>query len=126
MRGINYDNRFFAPVSNTDNGEVGSATLFHYRQRGDVVWATYEGGGVTFGTLVATVDEEGRLDMRYSHVSRDGRLMTGVCESAPERLPDGRLRLRERWRWTSGDRSRGESIVEEVESPAGGSGARNG
>ena len=126
MRGINYNDRFFAPVSNTDNGEVGSATVFHYRQRGDVVWATYEGGGVTFGTLVATVDEEGRLDMRYSHVNRDGRLMTGVCESVPERLPDGRLRLRERWRWTSGDRSRGESTVEEVESPAESSGARNG
>ncbi len=32
----------------------------------------------------------------------------------PEVLPDGRLRLREVWQWTSGDLSQGESVVEEV------------
>ena len=114
MNKIDYNDRFFSPVANTDNGEVGSSTVFHYRQRGDIVWATYEGGEISFGTLIATVDEEGCLDMRYSHVNREGRLMTGLCRSAPELLPDGRLRLRERWQWTSGDCSNGESIVEEV------------
>ena len=114
MKTINYDGRLFSPVANTDNGEVSSSTVFHYRQRGNVVWATYEGGDISFGTLVAKVDEEGRLDMRYSHVNRNGELMTGRCESTPEALPDGRLRLHERWQWTSGDGSRGESIVEEV------------
>jgi hypothetical protein len=114
MKGVDYNDRFFAPVSNTGNGEVGSSTLFHYRQAGGVVWATYEGGDIRFGTLIATVDEAGRLDMRYSHVNRGGELMTGRCESTPEALPDGRLRLHERWQWTSGDGSRGESIVEEV------------
>jgi hypothetical protein len=59
-------------------------------------------------------DEVGRLNMRYSHVNRGGELMTGRCESTPEALLDGRLRLHERWQWTSGDGSRGESIVEEV------------
>ena len=92
---IDYDGRLFTPVANTDNGEVNSSTVFHYRQRGNIVWATYEGGDIRFGTLVAKVDEEGRLDMRYSHVNRDGRLMTGRCDSVPELLPDGRLRLRE-------------------------------
>ena len=81
MKGIDYNDRFFAPVSNTDTGEVGPSTLFHYRQTGGVVWATYEGGDVRFGTLIATVDESGRLDMRYSHVNRAGELMTGRCES---------------------------------------------
>jgi hypothetical protein len=114
MKGIDYNDRFFVPVSNTDNGEVGSSTVFHYRQAGGVVWATYEGGGVRFGTLIATVGEAGRLDVRYSHVNRGGELMTGSCKSTPEVLPDGRLRLHERWQWTSGDGSRGESIVEEV------------
>jgi hypothetical protein len=116
---ISYDTRRFVSVSNTANGEVDARTVFHYRQRGDVVWATYEGGGVRFGTLVATVDAEGRLDMRYSHVNARGELMTGVCRSTPEVLPDGRLRLRERWRWTSGDGSEGESIVEEPADPLG-------
>jgi hypothetical protein len=121
MNGIDYNDRCFAPVANTENGEVDSSTLFHYRQEGDIVWATYEGGDVRFGTLIAKVDEAGRLDMRYSHVNRKGQLMTGLCRSVPEILSDGRLRLRESWQWTSGDCSSGESIVEEVksESPEG-------
>jgi hypothetical protein len=119
MKGIDYNERFFAPVSNTGGGEVGPSTLFHYRQAGGVVWATYEGGDVRFGTLIATADEDGRLDMRYSHVNRRGELMTGRCESTPEALADGRLRLHERWQWTCGDGSRGESIIEEVRGSPG-------
>jgi len=73
-----------------------------------------EGGQIQFGTLVATVKDDGALDMRYHHVNRDGELMTGNCRSTPELLPDGRLRLHESWQWTSGDGSRGESIIEEI------------
>lgn len=40
--------------------------------------------------------------------------MTGRCLSTPEYLPDGRIQLYEKWQWTSGDQSAGESIVEEV------------
>ena len=67
------------------------------------------------GTLVATVDAAGGLDMRYAHVNAAGVLMTGTCRSTPDVLADGRLRLHERWRWTSGDRTAGTSVVEEVE-----------
>jgi hypothetical protein len=101
-------------VSNSDNGEVDSATVFHYHHEGGVVWATYRGGVIVFGSLIAKVDEDDRLDMRYQHLNSAGELMTGRCRSTPETLPDGRLRLREVWEWTSGDFSRGESIIEEV------------
>ena len=111
--GISYEGREFVGVENTGSGEVGAETVFRYRQEGDVVWATYAGGGVRFGTLIATVGDGGRLDMRYGHVNARGELMTGECLSTPEVLPDGRLRLFERWRWTSGDRSAGTSVVEE-------------
>ncbi|MBC7932606.1 MAG: n-acetylglutamate synthase [Rubrivivax sp.] len=113
MSAINYNERTFAAVSNSEGGEVSSETIFHYRQEGDVVWATYAGGEVAFGTLVAKALGDGSLDMRYSHVNLRGELMTGVCRSTPEVLPDGRLRLHERWRWTCGDFSGGESVVEE-------------
>ncbi len=108
-----YDNRIMVSVANTANGDVGGDTVFHYHQQESVVWATYEGGRVRYGTLVAVVAADGSLDMRYQHVTVDGDLATGICRSVPEILPDGRLRLRESWRWTSGDRSAGESIVEE-------------
>ena len=110
---IDYDGRRFCAVANTPNGSVSPATVFDYRQHGDVVWATYEGGAIAFGTLVATVDADGALDMRYSHVGTDGTLRTGTCRSIPERLADGRLRLHETWQWTSGDGSAGTSTLEE-------------
>ncbi len=118
MPPVSYHDRVFQPVQNSANGEVEAGTRFHYRQAGAVVWATYSGGGIQFGTLVATVDAAGVLDMRYSHVNQAGALMTGRCRSTPEVLPDGRLRLHEAWQWTSGDHSAGQSIVEEVRPPA--------
>ncbi|MCP9493018.1 MAG: hypothetical protein MSG64_01035 [Pyrinomonadaceae bacterium MAG19_C2-C3] len=114
MARINYDNRRFAPQSNTLNGEVDPSTVFHYRQCAGIVWATYAGGSVRFGTLIAKVLDDDSLDMRYSHVNEQGQLMTGRCRSIPETLDDGRLRLHETWTWTSGDKSSGTSVIEEI------------
>lgn len=111
---INYDGRRFRSIANSPNGEASGATVFEYRQRGDALWGIYAGGAVRKGTLVAVVAADGALDMRYQHLNDRGELMTGECRSTPELLPDGRLRLRESWRWTSGDGSSGSSIVEEI------------
>jgi hypothetical protein len=111
---VSFDNRLFVSSINTPNGDCDVETRFHYRQHGDRVWATYKGGRVQFGSLVAVGDLEGRLDMRYHHVDRSGRLRTGICQATPEVLPDGRLRLHESWRWTNGDFSEGRSIMEEI------------
>lgn len=72
------------------------------------------GGAIRAGHLIALVLADGSLDVRYHHVNQSGALMTGVCRSVPDRLPDGRVRLHERWTWTSGDLSSGQSIVEEI------------
>ncbi|QKZ14809.1 n-acetylglutamate synthase [Spirosoma sp. KUDC1026] len=109
-----YNNKLFRSVTNTANGEVSGDTLFHYHQQDQLVWAEYAGGAIVKGFLIATVLDDYSLDMRYQHVNKQNELMTGQCHSVPERLPDGRLRLHESWQWTSGDRSSGESIVDEV------------
>lgn len=114
MTKINYDNRKFTSVENSETGEVSSETLFHYHQQGEMVWAEYAGGEIVFGNLIAKVLEDSSLEMSYQHINRSGEMMTGKCVSRPEVLPDGRLRLHEKWQWTSGDLSGGESIVEEV------------
>lgn len=111
---INYDGRKFRSVQNSDTGEVGADTIFTYHQSGNIVWAEYSGGEIASGHLIAICDENGQLDMRYHHVNSSGQLMTGTCHSTPEVLPDGRIWLYEKWQWTSGDRSSGESVVEEV------------
>ena len=107
-----YDGKVFRSVG-ASTGDVSDATRFEYHQDGELVWASYEGGAVRFGTLVAKADGEGRLDMRYQHLTLGGELKTGECRSVPERMADGRLRLHETWRWTSGDGSSGTSTIEE-------------
>lgn len=113
---INYDNRFFTSLENSESGEVSSETVFHYHQTGDLVWAEYKGGEIVFGSLIAKVDERDNLEIRYQHLNAKGELMTGKCFSTPRVLPDGRIRLYEKWQWTCGDFSSGESTLEEVES----------
>jgi hypothetical protein len=111
---MDYDGRMFRSVANSANGEVDAQTVFRYYQQGNIVWATYQGGSIQWGTLIAKVDDAGCLEMRYQHINTLGELMTGQCASTPEILADGRIRLHEKWQWTSGDHSSGESIVEEI------------
>jgi hypothetical protein len=115
MLKINYHQKIFQSRQNSASGEVDSQTLFYYFQKNDLVWANYEGGEIVFGTLIAKVLADGKLDMRYQHLNKKGELMTGICASSPEILPDGRIRLYEKWQWTSGNFTSGESIIEEIE-----------
>jgi hypothetical protein len=110
----NYDGKRFHSVSNSASGEVDGQTIFEYEQRGTIVSATYRGGRIAFGTLLATMTPDGSLDMRYQHMNDQGQLMTGVCQARLEILADGRYRLHEDWQWTCGARERGASITEEV------------
>ena len=114
MSKINYDNKTFASVQNSKTGEVGAETHFQYHQRDDLVWAEYAGGAIRFGSLIAKVTDGDCLEMRYQHLNIKGELMTGKCFSTPEILADGRIRLFEKWQWTSSDFSEGTGIVEET------------
>lgn len=119
MQSLSFDNRTFRSASNSANGEVSAATTFHYHQshaQPHIVWAEYSGGSIIRGTLIATVAQDGSnvLDMRYHHVNDKGELMTGQCKSTPEVLGDGRLRMHEKWKWTSGGQGEGESVIEQV------------
>ena len=111
---INYDNRTFKSVSNSESGEVSQDTTFHYRQKDNLVWAEYAGGEIVFGSLIAKVLPDESLEMRYQHLNTRGELMTGKCFSTPEILADGSIRLYEKWQWTSGNLAEGESIIEEI------------
>lgn len=111
---INYNGKRFSPVSNTENGEVDAETVFHYKQQGNVLSCDYSGNTILQGHLIGLVSDDGQIDMRYHQVNTQGILMTGTCQSTPEILPDGRIRLHESWQWTSGDGSKGSSVLEEV------------
>lgn len=110
---INYNNKIFRPIINSENGETSVDTLFYYKQVNNVLTAEYWGGKIKQGHLIGLVDEDGNIEMRYHQVNDKGELMTGICFSKPERLTNGKIRLHENWEWTSGDKSKGKSIIEE-------------
>ncbi|MEV6809443.1 hypothetical protein ACH4NF_06015 [Streptomyces sp. NPDC017248] len=106
------DGLAFAPVSDQDPGQVGTATRFAYHERDGAVWAEYAGGDVVRGHLVGTREGD-RLDFRYVQLRTDGTTASGHCVSTVGELPDGRLRLTETWEWESGPGA-GTSVVEQV------------
>ena len=110
---MNYNDKIFRPISNTENGETSNETLFHYKQDGSILTSTYSGGKIKFGHLIGLVDYLGNIEMRYHQINEKDELMTGICQSKPEILENGKIRLHENWEWTSGDKSKGTSILEE-------------
>ena len=111
---INYHGRKFAGVENTANGQVDGDTLFEYQQRGQTLTAKYAGGSIRQGFMLGKVFEDGSIEFAYHHLDTDDVLKNGFCQSKPEWLPDGRIRLYETWHWTHGGDGNGSSIVEEI------------
>lgn len=112
--GINYNGRKFIPKMNSENGEVSAQTIFTYHQSRNLLWAEYSGGDIWKGSLVGTVLSNGELDFVYHHMNRDMQVKTGKCHSVPTILENGKIELSEKWEWTSGDCSKGESLLVEV------------
>lgn len=111
---INYNNKKFQPVQNTENGETSSHTIFKYKQSGNILTAKYEGGKILRGHLIGVVSRKGEIEMRYHHINSMGQLMTGKCFSVPEIMENGKIRLHESWEWTSHPQTRGHSVLEEI------------
>lgn len=111
---INYEGRSFKLVFNTENGETSGDIIFKYRQAGNIITSEYAGGTIKYGHLMGLVDDKGNIEMAYHHVNEKGIIMTGICKSTPETIANGKIRLHELWEWTSGDKSKGQSILEEI------------
>ena len=110
---INLNNRKFKTLMNSDNGEVSSDTIFHYRQQDHLVWAEYNGGKILKGFLIGTVSAD-HITFTYQHVNLNFEIMTGKCKSYPELLKNNKLQLKEYWQWTCNDFARGQSTIIEI------------
>ncbi|MBQ1059308.1 hypothetical protein DLJ60_02120 [Micromonospora chalcea] len=112
MTTFDYDGRVFVSVDHAGDGA--EPLRGHYHQRGDLVWAEITGGPVRHGRLAGTCDAQGVVRFAYLEVLTDGTIVVGECESRPERLPDGRIRLREQWRRHGPRQDSGVSVIEEA------------
>lgn len=110
-REVNYDNKRFRPVGGRAGEESRVAV---YRQDGDLLWGEFAGGHARRGVLTGTVAPDGRLQFGYCMVLDTGEMISGHCQSAPEILADGRIRLREVWQRYGAQPSTGVSFIEEI------------
>jgi hypothetical protein len=106
------DGLLMRAVATATSGEVGADTLFSVRQRGDTVWARYEGGAVPLGYFVGTIAGD-HLTFRFAQVDLRGEVHGGRSVCDLRRLPDGRVRLIEHFHWESRDGS-GTNEIEET------------
>ena len=111
---MNYNNKIFKSIENTENGEVDKETLFYYHQNKEIIWAEYSGGTIKKGFLLGFVKQNGELEFNYEHININNEIRTGKCNSIPKILENGLIELLEKWEWTNGDRSKGESKVIEI------------
>ena len=112
-RNINYNGKRFAVLENSENGALGPSTIFEYQQKGNIIHCTYQGEQIVYGHLLGVVNEVNTISLTYHQVDWEGKIRTGICTSTPEIMKNGKIRLHESWQWTSGDRSKGNSILEE-------------
>lgn len=111
---MNYNNKKFKALHNSENGEISNDTIFVYKQVGHILTCEYTVGNIVKGQLIGIVDDAGNIDMRYQQVNSKGEIRTGVCQSSPEINDQGKIILTEKWQWTSGDLSSGSSLLMEV------------
>jgi hypothetical protein len=104
---VHYDGRRFRALGG------GDGTYAEYRQRGDLVWAEFEGGHVRRGTVTGTCDDGGVLRLAYTMVLENGAVIAGHSTNTPQ-WHSGTLVLREVWERYGEHAATGVSYLEEV------------
>ena len=112
---INYHRRIFKAELNSSNGQVDESVRFYYFQKGELLYGHYQGGKIQYGQLIGKVHSGSKIEMRYHHIDVEGKMRTGICHSVPTVGKNGIIRLHESWQWTSGDGTKGESVLIETE-----------
>lgn len=93
-------------------GVVNAATIFEFHQEGSRIWCRYAGGDVTDGFLLGNIVGD-TMHFAYVQCERNGRLDAGVSEGDLGRTSDGRIQMRERFRWLTREGS-GTNVFEEL------------
>ena len=98
MKEFNLNNKKFALVTNSENGQVNDETIFHYWQEKDIVTAEYSGGTIRTGKIIALL-KGNTLEMLYNCLTTDNELKAGKATTIVSTNEFGKLKLFLDWRW---------------------------
>ena len=100
--------RRFVTVGNP-HGVIGADTVFHYRVDGPMISATYQGGRVHAGHVIARATGADTIETLYHSLTTDGELLSGWSRGRVGTDAAGRTTLAFEWGWLSGAEGGGES-----------------
>ncbi|BFU60546.1 MULTISPECIES: n-acetylglutamate synthase [Rodentibacter] len=109
---LNLNNKKFVAVENTENGEVGCQTQFHYHQQGKMVWAEYSGGEILKGFLIGKKTGEMQIEFTYQHLNQSLENRFGRCCTTFS-INAGKLIGNEKWQWLD-SLEQGNSLIREI------------
>ena len=112
MEKINYNNRKFRVIGNSNVKDIGSQTIFEFCQNGDLIFGRYHGGEVKKGSFIAVMHGNGSMEKKFQHLNQRGNLVSGSGIASPEILNNGSVRLKESWEFEP--EVSGSTIMEEL------------
>jgi hypothetical protein len=111
---INFNNKIFSLIQNTDKGRVDSETIFEYKQDGDLVTADYFGGAIKYGRIIAKLEGD-KLNMLYQCLTTSNELKAGKATAKITFTDNGKLKLSLDWEWLTNEDEKGQSEYVEIE-----------
>ena len=108
MKNINFNNKKFVLVENSENGEVNLDTIFEYKQDGNMVTATYKGGTVKYGKIIGHLKED-KIEMLYQCLTTNNQLKAGKAIAKISLTTSNKIKLILDWEWLTDDHGFGKS-----------------
>lgn len=109
MSEINFNNKTFYLLENSENGQVNSATIFEYKHQGNLVTADYCGGSILYGKIIAVLDGN-YLNMLYQCVTIHNELKAGKAIAEISFTENGKIKLSLNWEWLGDKKEKGMSV----------------
>ena len=106
MKKIDFHNKSFSLIENSEKGTVNKDTIFEFQQAGDLVTATYYGGPVKMGKIIALLKND-TLDMRYHCVTSENDLKAGKAIAKIAQTDLGKIKLTLHWEWLDSTNEKG-------------------
>ncbi|KAF2330308.1 hypothetical protein [Flavobacterium daemonense] len=114
MDKFNFNNKRFALIQNSENGQVSTETIFNYKQEDHLVTADYFGGSIKYGKIIAEL-KEGQLNMLYQCLTVDNELKAGRAVAQITLMENSKIKLSLDWEWLTNGNEKGKSEYMEID-----------
>lgn len=108
MSEINFNNKTFSLIINSENGKVNKETIFEYKQKGNLVTADYYGGTIQYGKIIGVLKDK-QLNMLYQCLTTHNELKAGKAIAEIAFTENEKLKLKLKWEWLDNNEEKGVS-----------------